>query len=110
MKKILILAIILFGSLIIGCSNVQTDYPSVVRWNGQNYFPSAETIPLTMIGKQIGTVKKQIKTMPKKDFESNVFTKGSKLFEVIDNDTSKVIAVFFNGEYRKAMIIETIVP
>ncbi|QGQ99560.1 hypothetical protein EHS13_34220 [Paenibacillus psychroresistens] len=87
--------------VLVGCaSTVQTDYPPVTRLNGHNYHTTIENTSLANIDKELGTVKKHVGTMPAKDFQSNEFPKGSKLFEIKDKDPSVVIAVLINGDYR----------
>ncbi|MEK5494090.1 hypothetical protein MKZ24_25660 [Paenibacillus sp. FSL R7-0297] len=80
-------------------------YPPVIVWNNKAYVVTDDTIAAERIGKEIGTVIRYIdpdKSLPEKDGDSTIAPKGSPFYEVEGQDEASVIAVLFEGEYRKA--------
>jgi hypothetical protein len=89
--------------LLTGCNyRVITDYPPVVIWSDKIYFLTADKVSEDLLGRQLGTVRKQIHTFPKQNEESNILVQGSRIYEIKGTDPLNEIVVEDKGEYFKA--------
>lgn len=89
------LVIVLFLLTCIGCSNKNADWANgFVIWDDQNYRDTGEIVPFDHIGSELGSIKKY--SDREKTYSngfSNVFQKGSKLYQIVGEDEGHSIAV-----------------
>lgn len=102
MKKALIIVIfIIILLIIVFISKFQTKdmcYAGIVVINGEQYIYKGEPDEDVIIGSYIGVVshKVGINTMPENNFESNMLSKGTKLYKALNKDN--IIIAINNGE------------
>lgn len=101
------LALILTTIFLVACSNSNQDQLQswafdVVTWNNGVYKVTNEVV--TEVESEIGTIKKH-STNESSDLPnlfSNKYKKGTKLFKIVNVETSDYIAILDNGIYYKA--------
>ncbi|OCT12041.1 hypothetical protein A8709_29755 [Paenibacillus pectinilyticus] len=107
MKYLLI--IVFFIAVLTGCTITHkktiSDYPSAIAWNDKLYGSSAEEVPPSNIGKEIGEIKRKKTPRPSQNGDSNDKPVGSLLFEITGKDSKDVIAYKVNDTYFKAYLI-----
>ncbi|WP_150271615.1 hypothetical protein [Paenibacillus tepidiphilus] len=112
MQRIIML-MVLAAVMLTGCSSANTtsEYPllpapPVIVWENKSYVVSELTVEEEKLDQHIGTVKRFIdpqKAFPERDEDSTIAPVGSKFYTVKDYDSSSLLAVYRDGEYRKAM-------
>ncbi|WNQ12173.1 hypothetical protein MJA45_03735 [Paenibacillus aurantius] len=108
MKRLLPLALLL--SLLAGCSlDARTSgkgssgsYPGAVAWNGSLYGLSVTEVPAENIGRELGSVQKQVTPMPRHNGEANSMETGTLFFEIKGTDPGEAVAVEKEGRYYHA--------
>lgn len=121
MKRIVVL-LLLFTTILLftGCNinnsnnsnkggGVTIKYAPTIQWNNTNYTVTSNIVLQDDIGEQIGLIKKNVNKFPKENDEANDYIKvGTALYTIKNENSSEAIAIKYNNEYLKALIMKDI--